>query len=402
MSLLRRRLRLLGLRALGALLRTQRQTPLPSPAEYPRHPCILLVRPDHVGDVLLSTPVVVYLRRALPGAHLTWMVGPWSYEVVRRGPPADEVLLCPFPGFQRRPKDSHLSPYSTLLRYRARLRPARYDMALILRPDHWWGAMLTATAGIPIRVGYDVPENLPFLTHALPACEPTHAVARSLALAQAAVRIITHQELPHLPEDTPTFRMEDTDQRRADQLLTGLPPDMPLLAIHVGSGSPLKSWLPRRWAAVADGLAARFGAQVVLTGGPGEGEMVDAVRAYMRSPAHVLVGQTDLGSLAAVFLRCRLVLGADSGPLHLATALGVPTVRLYGPTDPRVFGPWGDAALHQVVHARLPCQPCGNLESPPCRARREPPCLQAVSVESVAGTAEAILAKTLTAEREAL
>ena len=97
----------------------------------------------------------------------------------------------------------------------------------------------------------------------------------------------------------------------------------------------------------------------------------------------VLAGQTSLVQLGALAERCVLALGTDSGPLHLAAALGTPTVRLYGPTDPALFGPWGKPTDHVVLTSQLPCRPCGNLVAPPCGARCTPPCLTRIATGSV-------------------
>jgi ADP-heptose:LPS heptosyltransferase len=115
----------------------------------------------------------------------------------------------------------------------------------------------------------------------------------------------------------------------------------------------------------------------------------------MQDRALALVGETDVGTLAALLARADLALGVDNGPLHLATAQGAPTVRIYGPTDTRVFGPWGDPALHIVLQARQPCPgcpmiPCGRLDWPPEELPAHP-CVRAVSTEEVLTAAERVL-----------
>src|SRR5207249_11484775 len=107
------------------------------------------------------------------------------------------------------------------------------------------------------------------------------------------------------------------------------------------------------------------GARVLLTGGPGEDALVAEVASRMRAAPPTLVGQTTIGQLAALFERAALVLGVDSGPLHLAAAQGAPTLHLYGPGDAGRFGPWGDPARHVVVHVDLWCSPCGVFSACP-------------------------------------
>src|ERR1035437_9380029 len=160
-------IRLFLLRMVGSMLGHGR---LPLPGGRPR---ILLIRPDHLGDVLLTRPAIDALIRALPEATLTVAVGPWGRPAL--GPrPAPGMLICPFPGFSR----ASLHPilrYWLLLHYARLLRRERYMMAIIARPDHWWGALLAALAGIPTRIGYDMPETKPFLTLSIPLMSATYS-----------------------------------------------------------------------------------------------------------------------------------------------------------------------------------------------------------------------------------
>src|SRR5450432_2979484 len=115
-----------------------------------RPPRILIIRPDHLGDLVLATPVLNALKEHAPDAHITMMVGPWSREVVARHPAIDAILTCPFPGFQRAPQKP-LAPYQLLFQMARQLRNAHYDLAINLRPDFWWAAALIYLAGIPRR-----------------------------------------------------------------------------------------------------------------------------------------------------------------------------------------------------------------------------------------------------------
>ena len=156
---------------------------------------MLLLRPDHIGDVLLTSPAVALLRESLPGAHLTYLVGPWSAEVARGGPPVDSLRVLAYPGFTRQANPNLVAPYALLMREAARLRRERYDVAVVFRPDHWWGALLALVAGIPVRVGGDTPETTPLLTHARAALPGEHAAATALELARLALQAFG----PHAP-----------------------------------------------------------------------------------------------------------------------------------------------------------------------------------------------------------
>lgn len=359
---------------------------------WSKSPRILLIRPDHLGDVLLATPVAAILRNALPEAQIEWLVGPWSAEIARRASTPADVLTLDFPGFTRKAKRSAVEPYTLLVREAARLRARRYEAALILRPDHWWGAMLAAAAGIPRRFGFSVQECFPFLTDTLPV-PSGHVVRSNQELALLAARRLGGTVGPEPAMLAPIFPISEHDAAWAANLHATMGnATLPIVAIHPGTGAGVKTWLPERWTGVTRALTANHIARVVLTGGPGEQQLVEQIASGIDPSPTTLAGATTIGQLAALFARCDLVLGGDSGPLHLAAAVGTPTVRLYGPTDVGEFGPWPPDAEHVALVAGLACQPCRDLVAPPCGAHQAPPCLRAFDVDTVVAAATRLLA----------
>jgi lipopolysaccharide heptosyltransferase II len=381
-------LRLAGLQDLSGVQRatgaaTRRRRGSGSPLR------LLIVRPDHLGDVLLAAPTGRLLAEALPRADIEWLVGPWAADIVRRSGHHAPILTCDFPGFTRRPKRSLLEPYIVLVREARRLRRRQYDAALILRPDHWWGALLAAAAVIPRRFGFAVPACLPFLTDTLPP--PTgHVLAASQTLGRLAATRLGGQPLASPRLLDPSFEVTHAERQHAEAL-RALIGGRPLVAIHPGSGGGAKNWPAARWSAVASALQDRLDARVVLTGGPDEQALIREVAAGVNGAPPLHAGHTTLGELGALFKASDLVLGGDSGPLHIAAAVGSPTVRLYGPTSIGIFGPWGSPTQHRVLQASLPCQPCDNFEAPPCRAVGSPACMRALTVDDVVATVAAML-----------
>jgi heptosyltransferase-2/heptosyltransferase-3 len=124
----------------------------------------------------------------------------------------------------------------------------------------------------------------------------------------------------------------------------------------------VKQWPVEYWAHVAEALHDVRGARIVLTGGPGEQALTAAIAARLPFPVLDLAGQTSFGQLAAVYAGCKVVLGSDSGPLHLAVAAGAKTVHLYGPVPAAKFGPWGDTARNVVLESPFACVPCDRLD----------------------------------------
>jgi lipopolysaccharide heptosyltransferase II len=355
---------------------------------------ILLIRPDHLGDLLFTTPALRALREAFPQARITGLVGPWAEAVVASNPCLDEVMLCPFPGFTRQPKRSIIEPYIVLWRYIRLLRERKFDLAVVLRFDHWWGALLAYLARIPRRVGYDIAEVKPFLTAAVPYVPGRHEVEQNLALVEAVsgqppLRRLDGQPWQGFPLE---FTLCAQDQEFATRYLAeqGVGEDDPLVCIHPGAGAPVKLWRKEGWARVADALVERYGAKVILTGSASEESLVQAIAEQMTSQPLVAAGQTTLGGLAALMARCRLALGVDSGPLHLAVAVGTPTVHLYGPVDSRTFGPWGDPARHVVLTSDMDCIPCNRLDYREDELEAHP-CVRDISEAQVTEAARRLL-----------
>jgi len=329
-----------------------------------------------MGDLLLSVPALRHLKASIPDCYLGLLIGPWNAEAARGIPHVDEVLTLPFPWFDRRPTAGLLHPYRLLLAEATRLRTGRWDTALVLRHDFWWGAMLAAWADIPRRIGYGSPEALPFLTHSVPY-KVAHEVEQTMALAEA---LSGRQSYPMELE----FRasMEDAEAAGvwlAEQGLVGS-----FAVVHPGAGAPVKEWNAGKFAAVIAGLAL----PVVVTGSPGEEALARAVAGP--AGARLLVG-APLGQVAAVLARASLAIGVDSGIMHLAAAVGTPTVRLFGPADASRFGPWGDPNLQRVVRSEPACVPCNRLEFSPGELPLHP-CMRSIPVEAVLAAAQPLLA----------
>ena len=377
---MRRHIRLLILRCIGALIRR-----LVRPSDRtPRR--ILVIKPDHLGDVLLLTPALRLLRQQRPDAEITLLIGPWSSAAVAHNSDLNATLTCAFPGFTRAAKPGLLQPYILLLRMALLLRAGRFDAALIARDDHWWGALLAGLAGIPQRIGFALPEIAPLVTTALPHEWTQHVAVQSIALVEA----LTGQS----PVQPPAARapIGPADQTWAEAWLRTQHIDPlsapPIIAIHPGSGGAAKLWSATRWAELADALHER--GPLILTGGPDERALVTEIALRMRRQPLQLVGASTISQLAALYSRCALVLGVDSGPLHLAATTGVPTIALFGPGDPVRFGPWGDPRRQVVLRSGLWCSPCGVLTECP-RGTAPSECMALIPTQQVLSAAEQLL-----------
>jgi ADP-heptose:LPS heptosyltransferase len=360
----------------------------PAPGDTRR---LLVMRPDHIGDLLFATPALHGLRQAFPQARIVALVGPWASPVYARNPDLDDLIVWDIPWFNRRSPLWPGEPYAQLLRLARHLRLYRFGMAIVLRFDFWWGACLARLAGIPVRLGFDIPLCAPFLTWRMPYVIGRHEVEQNWAL----VRSIAPQ-LPPMPPGRLIFAPDPEDDAWANDIVVHRLFGHRPIVIHAGAGAPVKLWRIDWLAQVGDSLARHTGAPIVLTGGEAERDLIRSLIAQMAEPAMDLSGQTTLGQLAALYRRSILVLGPDSGPLHLAVAVGTPTVHLFGPVDPALFGPWGDPARHVVVQAQFsaePCQyrPCNRLDYP---AEELPHhgCMATITPQAVLAAAEKVLA----------
>lgn len=397
MKRLLRTLILLAARLIGlpGALRAARQARKPVPAS----PRILLLRPDHLGDLILMTPTLQAMRTQAPNAHITMMVGPWSSEAVARHPAIDRLLTCPFPGFQRAAQKP-LAPYVLLFRTAQQLQRGNYDLAINLRPDFWWGAALLYLARIPRRIGYAIAPGTPFLTQALPFQTPEHATMSALRLISAGVQSLGYQPLeePYTPERYPLqFEPTMQEQQWVNERLqvADIAPESSLVVIHAGTGAAVKLWRTEAWAICATTLSTTqifpTPVRIILTGSPSERPMLEEIAKKMTmAQLPLIITDATVGQLGALLKRVQLVLGVDNGPLHLAVAQDTPTAQIFGPTDVRIFGPWGKSERHAVIASTQRCPtcpaiPCGRLDFQPEELAQHP-CVRVVTEQTMLDT----------------
>jgi lipopolysaccharide heptosyltransferase II len=380
-------IRLLGAAGVRSTAQRARQA-------VPRKPRILLIRPGNLGDLVMTTPIIHALKKQAPDAHITMLVAPWSSEVVERHPGVDEVLICPFPS-SRFTTRNILKSYTLLLHTAKVLRRGNYDLAISLRAYFWWCAALIYLARIPRRLGYAVEYCTSFLSLALPHDPQEHSTSSCLRLASAGLEALGYAPLeePYTAWRYPLYFVPTAEEQEwvADRLRAeGIDANAALVVIHPGTGAPVKLWRAEAWADCATALTRASGRsdplRIVLTGSKSERPLLEEVA--RNTPVCVtMITDASVGQLAALLRRAELVLGVDSGPLHLAVAQGTPTVQIFGPTDPRNYGPWGKEGRHAVITSvyrcpSCPCIPCGRLQFP----RRElpsHPCVRLVAQEEV-------------------
>lgn len=320
---------------------------------------VIVVRaPNWLGDTVMALPALGALRAGFPQARLT-VVGPWAWLLAGQGV-ADVALAAP----------SRRSGRWRLARALAGDRPA---LAVVL-PSSFEAACWARLTGAARRVGFDTDARGALLTDRVPRPSPRlHQVEEYLALAQAA------GAEPRDPE--PRWRLpEDPGQEAAARAAleeAGLAEGARIVGLHLGSaGGPAKQWSAPGWARLARRLAAR-GSSPVLLGAPLDRAVEAQVQqAAGRPPLPSLVGRDAPAMLPWLLSRLAALVSGDTGVAHLAAALGVPTVTLFGPTDPGLSAPRGPAA--RILHPGAPCAPCFLPRCP-----IEHPCMTAITDAAV-------------------
>ncbi|HEU5318655.1 MAG TPA: glycosyltransferase family 9 protein, partial [Chloroflexota bacterium] len=383
---------------------------------------ILAVQPDHLGGVLAATPAFRLIKETLPTCVLTVLAGPWGADAAEHCPAVDRVRTCRFPAFDRQapPRGaigralSRLAPYERALSEAAPLRAERFDLSVVLVPD-FWSSAVTALAGVPRRIGFEAPDAAPFLTlrrdlHAPPVgrayrdAPREHGAAAQMRLARDVVGL-AGRDVPSGFDGRMAYEPTAADRAAAVRLWRAhdLDDASAVVALHPSPGGPSKRWSAERWAVVANHVTGRFGARVMITGGPGDVDEARAIAGRCARGAVVLAGQTTFGALAALLERCRFALGTDNGAMHLATARGTSTLRLFGPVDAGIWSGWtglgnGGPITISLASPRV-CSPCHRLDVPDWRVAAPGhgdtyPCMTDITVDHVVAAVERLWQET--------
>ena len=329
---------------------------------------ILVMRLDRIGDVLLSTPLFSALKAAYPKSHIAVMVRPYSKDIVEGNPYIDEVILYD--------KDSREKGVLATLDFIWKLRRKRFDLVLVLHPTNRSHA-IAYLAGIPVRVGYDKKLGKLLLTKAIPHTK--HLGLRHES--DYVLNILRYIGVEPLSKGL-YMPLKAESERKIERLFKadGLGPERPVVVIHPGASCPSKKWPPERFAEVANRLTGRLKARIVVIAGLKEKALGDKVAALIKGDPLNISGETSVADLASLIKRSQLLVSNDSGPVHVACALGTPVVVIFGRSDaglsPERWGPLGarNAMLHKYVG-------CGVCLAHNCAKGFE--CLTAVTPDEV-------------------
>ena len=341
---------------------------------------VLCVNLNYIGDALFTTAALSLLKGRLPEARIDVLAGKRAAAILEGHPAIDRLIPRPPHGGSGR-----------ALALAQTLRAGNYD-AVVLLQSTLANAFLAWQARVPVRVGFAREGCRPLLTHAVPSRYPReHDVEAYLRVANAVVR---RDGTAH-PADPRAYRLgialsaDDTAFAegffRAHELIP------PVVGLVIGTTRPQKRWPEEYFARLADRLWNVARVSCVLLGGPEEAEVAQRILEMTHgAPLISAIGKTTEKQLAAVIARLSVVVSGDSGPLHVATAMTIPTVGLFGSTDPADTGPWTPpigGAPATVLYDALSCAPC--RKSPTCDGRFD--CMRGLTPDRVFDAVGALL-----------
>lgn len=336
------------------------------PDSYQR---ILVRATNWIGDAVMSLPALRALRERFPQARITLLAMPWVADLYGREPFCDELI--PWQA-QRGPRD-----LAQKWRVGRSLAAHRFDLAIIL-PNSFDSAMPAWLAGIPRRIGFDRDARGWLLTDRIPRIEPgdtpPHQSFHYLELLRRAGLIdALPAEIVIRLDGAQAARLKGRE-RLGEGTIVGVCPGAAFGAA--------KRWAPENFAQAARQVAHERQARIVLFGSQDEAGICDEVNRHLNHQAQSFAGQTTLGEFVELLAACDLVLTNDSGPMHIASALGVPTVAIFGSTSHIATGPTGPLAT--VVREPVSCSPCFERECPLTNPAANLACLRLVTPARVA------------------
>jgi ADP-heptose:LPS heptosyltransferase len=331
---------------------------------------ILLMRIERIGDLLMTLDAIADVVAAAPGAEIDLVVGSWNASLANAIPGLQRIETLDAAWLAR---DRGGSNMLELLRRARKWRARRYDLAINFEPDIR-SQLLLAAAGAARLAGFSSGGGGSLLDVAVPFDSTVRTSENARRLVAGVL------DVPSMRKTVPLQIPSDADEaaRHALRGSTG-----PLVGLHVSGGREIKQWPVQRFAEVGARLARERDATLVLTGSAADRPLVDSVRERWQLFRVVDVsGASDLLTLAAVLQRLDLFVTGDTGPMHLAAALGTPVLAVFGPSDPARYAPQGDR--HRIIRVDLPCSPCNRIRRPPSRCvGRTPDCLSAIDVDRV-------------------
>ena len=327
---------------------------------------ILIRGTNWIGDAILTLPAVASIRATYPKAYIAMLVKPWVADIYKLFSDLDEIIIY----------ENKFDNPTGVFRLAQILKEKKFDAAILLQ-NAIEAAIIALLAGIPLRAGYDSDARGLLLTHRVrrtKEIKKIHQIDYYLEMVKALGC------LPVVREMHVETKLNILDSRN---VLSKFIPDTGKTIIGIAPGAtygPAKKWFPDRFAAVADSLSKKFSAQVIIMGGKADAETAQEVQKLANTKLVNLSGKTTLREAIYLISQCRLFISNDSGLMHVAGALNVPTVAIFGSTNPTTTAPVGSKSV--IVRHEVSCSPCLKKTCPV-----DFRCMKLISVEDVLSAA---------------
>ena len=330
---------------------------------------ILLIRLDHLGDIIMTLPTYAAIRRLYPEAQIHTLVRSFTQDVFYNNKNIDKVILFDPPWFARDKKIS----FSDTIRFLLKLRKEKYDLIIELHADP--RNILAATFIGGYKVGYGI-RGLGFLFNKIVNYPQfNHLVEINLNI----IRALGYKEKTLLNALTLQYG-------QADEMAVRKYIKTPFVIINPGTGRPNKYWMPERWAKVAD-ILAKQGYSIILTGSKTDISECKKITNLMKQKAILLAGKTTIRQLFVLIKKAKLVLAPDTSIAHFCACLGIPSITLFGPIPSAICS--YESRIHKVIVKTLPCSYCAQPICP--RTDNPDECMRLISAEEVAQLAQQML-----------
>jgi ADP-heptose:LPS heptosyltransferase len=356
-----------------------------------KDPRFLIVNPFGIGDVLFTTPVIKAIKRKYPASFIGYWCNERVKPILESNPQIDKVVALSRGDLKRIYSESFFKGLWAGIKLAWRIKRRRFDVCFDFSLDHRY-SLLAKLLGIKQRIGFNYRNRGRFLTRSIDieGYYGKHVIDYYLEL-------LKFLDIPVFERDMYLVSSPGA-QARSKAIVSGAGIAEGDLVIGVAPGgggswgkdAVYKRWSPYRFAEVANKLIEKFNAKVIVIGDESERKITDVVVHMMRNKPIDLTGKVALDILPGIIKRCDLFISNDGGPMHMAVALGVKTISIFGPVSETVYGPYPVKWSHIVVKNDISCRPCyANFKFPGCNRDKE--CLNGVSAEAVFKAAEVLL-----------
>jgi heptosyltransferase-2 len=344
---------------------------------------ILVLRYRFIGDTILTIPFLRNLRRSEPDAEIVWVVAPGSSDVVHGVPYVDELIYWDPVTMHADSRGTHktLSSKWTFIKD---LRRRRFDKVYVLKRS-LSSAIIAWLTGATARIGFDTEARGFLLTKRVPYRHDQHEVQNFLDVLRA-------DGVPIEDDYLEAWLTKEEEAFAADYLrCAGVSTSDTVIALHPFTANPPRAWHQENFVELANRLQMMYNTRILIFGGKRDGALAEYFSEGINPEPIMAVGTTTLRQSMALLGRCRMLVCNDSGIMHLAAAMRIPLVAVFGPQSPVKFGPWGEEC--RVIYKAFSCSPCKQKFFTECEPSRRlsPQCVESITVDEVVGEVESFM-----------